>query len=382
MTQTIDMNFNDNPDDIPLPLGVRSRVVNNGNGLEMHILEAGFEEPQRPCVLLLHGFPELAYSWRNVLPVLAAAGYYVVAPDQRGYGQTYGWDDAAEGGVHSYRIFNLMLDCLGLIMALGRSSVAAVVGHDFGSFVAAICALTRPDVFQSVVLMSAPFDGLSEASSVPDPIHAELSRLNPARKHYQWYFSTAKANADLDECSQGIHDFLRAYFHHKSADWGSNQPHPLQSWTASELAEMPRYYIMDLNQDMPATVAEHMPSGDQIKSCRWLTEQQLRVYSQAFERSGFQSPLNWYRSKTANTDNAELLAYVGRSIDVPACYIAGASDWGSYQKPGALETMQSSTCTDFRGAHFIEGAGHWVQQEQAQEVNRVLLAFLQTQSQR
>ena len=120
-----------------LPAGVRSRVAKNVNGLAIHVLEAGFETSGRPLVLLLHGFPELAYSWRKIMGRLAAAGYHVVAPDQRGYGRTTGWDGAYDGDLASFRLPNLVRDALGLVSALGYRSVAAVVGHDFGSPVAA-----------------------------------------------------------------------------------------------------------------------------------------------------------------------------------------------------------------------------------------------------
>ena len=111
--------------DAPLPSGVRSRFIDNGNGLSMHTLEAGFELRNRPCVLLLHGFPELAYSWRKVMPALAAAGFHVIAPDQRGYGRTTGWDGSYDGDVGSFRLLNLAKDALGLVLALGYRSVAA-----------------------------------------------------------------------------------------------------------------------------------------------------------------------------------------------------------------------------------------------------------------
>src|ERR1700680_1138753 len=143
----------------PLAAGIRCRFVDGINGLRMHVLEAGFEDEGRPCVLLLHGFPELAYSWRKVMVPLAAAGFHVVAPDQRGYGRTSGWDAAYDGDVSSFRLLNLVRDTLALVSALGIRSVAAVVGHDFGSPVAACCALARPDVFHCVALMSAPFAG-------------------------------------------------------------------------------------------------------------------------------------------------------------------------------------------------------------------------------
>ncbi|MBD0274562.1 MAG: alpha/beta fold hydrolase, partial [Acetobacteraceae bacterium] len=146
-------------DPAALPPGVRSRFVDGVNGLRMHLLEAGGGE-ERPLLLLLHGFPELAYSWRKVIPALAEAGYRVVAPDQRGYGRTTGWSPDYDGDLAPFRPLNLVRDALGLVRALGqRGAVAGVVGHDFGALVAAWCALVRPDVFRSVALMSAPFAG-------------------------------------------------------------------------------------------------------------------------------------------------------------------------------------------------------------------------------
>ena len=111
-----------------LPRGIRSRLVDNSNGLRMHVLEAGFGDKTRPCVLLLHGFPELAYSWRKVMLPLAQAGFYVVAPDQRGYGRTTGWDGRYDGDVDSFRYVNLVRDTVGLVSALGYRSVTTVVG--------------------------------------------------------------------------------------------------------------------------------------------------------------------------------------------------------------------------------------------------------------
>src|ERR1700694_3595807 len=106
-----------------LPLGIRSRFVHDINGLRMHILEAGFETAGRPCVLLLHGFPELAYSWRHVMVPLASAGFHVVAPDQRGYGRTTGCDAGYDGDLNSFRMLNLVRDALGLVCMLGYRSV-------------------------------------------------------------------------------------------------------------------------------------------------------------------------------------------------------------------------------------------------------------------
>ena len=370
-----------------LPAGIRSRVVNNINGLTIHMLEAGFETEGRRCILLLHGFPELAYSWRKIMLPLAAAGYHVVVPDQRGYGRTMGWDDAYDGDLDSFRLLNLVRDALGLVSALGYRSVAVVVGHDFGSPVAAYCALIRPDVFRSVALMSAPFGGPPQlpfdtadkpASAVApglSTIDEDLAKLEPPRKHYQLYYQMREANDDMWRAPQGVDAFLRAYYHYKSADWTGNKPFKLASFKPSELAKMPTYYIMDLNKGMAETAAEYMPPEKEVATCQWLPDDQLSVYADEFSRTGFQGGLNWYRCLTGKYVS-ELETFSGRTIDAPACFIAGKSDWGVYQFPGALERMETSACTQWRGTHLVDGAGHWVQQEQPEEVSRLLLRFV------
>lgn len=370
--------------------GIRSRFVRNINGLDMHVLEAGYGSPGRPLFLLLHGFPELAYSWRKVMLPLAAKGFHVVAPDQRGYGRTTGWDADYDGDLASFRILNAVRDALSLVAALGYRDVALVAGHDFGASVAAWSALVRPDVMRSVALMSAPFAGppalpFDTANNPPQQssprvsIHEELAKLDRPRKHYQWYYSTRQANADMRDCPQGVHAFLRGYFHYKSADWTGNRPFRLKSWTAGELAKMPTYYIMDLKKNMAETVAAEMPSAAQIAACRWLPENELAVYSAEYERTGFQGGLQWYRSRTEGRYDSELQLFSGRTIDVPSIFIAGKSDWGTYQRPGNFERMQESACTRMLGCHLIDGAGHWVQQEQPERVSALLIEFLQRQ---
>ncbi|UYN96518.1 MAG: alpha/beta hydrolase [Enhydrobacter sp.] len=361
-----------------LPAGVRARIVTDTNGLDMHLLEAGHEEPGRPVVLLLHGFPEIAYSWRKVMPALAAAGYRVLAPDQRGYGRTTGWDPDYDGDLASYRFLNLVRDVMCLLKALDVAQVAAVVGHDFGATVAGYAALLRPDIFRSLVLMSAPFAGAPPLAASPrgGDIHAALAALPRPRKHYQWYYSTREANANMWRAPQGVHDFLRAYYHHKSADWKANTPFPLKGWTADELAKMPTYYIMDLAEGMAETVAREMPSRAEIANNKWLPDSELRIYSEEYDRTGFQGGLQWYRIRTSGLFDAELELLSGRTIDQPATFMAGASDWGIHQSPGAIERMANQTCTRMTGVHLIDGAGHWVQQERPDEVNRLLLAFL------
>jgi pimeloyl-ACP methyl ester carboxylesterase len=375
-----------------LPRGIRARFVENINGLRMHVLEAGFEAKGRPCLLLLHGFPELAYSWRKVMLPLAAAGYHVVAPDLRGYGRTTGWDADYDDDLGSFRVLNIVRDVLGLVSALGYRSVAGVVGHDYGSPVAAWCALVRPDVFRSVTLMSAPFAGPPplpfdtaeaprQARGAPKPgrgVHDDLAALTPPRKHYHWYYSTRPANTDMTGCPQGIHAFLRAYYHHKSADWKRNTPHRLSSWSAAELAKLPTYYVMELDQTMAETVAPHMPSPAEIAACKWLPEPELAIYAAEYGRTGFQGGLQWYRTRTSGRFEAEQEVFSGRTIDQPSCFISGKCDWGVYQTPGAFETMQTKACTRMLACHLVDGAGHWVQQEQPEAVCKLLLEFLKS----
>jgi pimeloyl-ACP methyl ester carboxylesterase len=170
--------------------GIRERYLENINGLSVH------ETPNRPAVLLLHGFPDLAYCWRKVMLPLAAAGYHVIAPDQRGYGRTTGWDARYDGDVASFRNHSYARDAIGITMALGHREVACVVGHDFGAAVATYCALARPDYFRSLILMS-PFGGVpplpfgTEGKLPGHPSLAQqLAALEPPRKESYDYFST------------------------------------------------------------------------------------------------------------------------------------------------------------------------------------------------
>ncbi|KAF8515205.1 Alpha/Beta hydrolase protein [Gautieria morchelliformis] len=385
---------------LPLPSGITSRIVPHINGLDMHILEAGVSEPspasdshrvmldpplkgtatplpaaERPLLLLLHGFPEIAYSFRKIMVPLAMKGYHIVAPDQRGYGRTTGWSTS---NGESFRVLHLVADLVALVLALGRRSVACVVGHDFGSLVAGHCSLVRPDMFRSVVLMSAPF--LGPPSFVPatgpcippaDTLPVELAALDPPRKHYQLYFAspTSHANEHMLQAPQGLSAFLRAYYHMKSADWTPNRPHPLTSWSAPVIAQMPEYYIMHADKTMAETVAPHLPHTEPF----WLTDAELGVYVAEFSRTTFQGGLNWYQFSIS----PELRVFSEKLINVPAQFIAGEFDWGPYQAPGSMVRMRQ-VCEHMGpdGCHFVKGAGHWVQQERPEEVVKLITQFL------
>ena len=276
----------------PLKLepGIRERYLENINGLRVHILESGFETPNRPALLLLHGFPDLAYCWRKVMLPLAAAGYHVIAPDQRGFGRTTGWDGRYKGNVASFRNHSYARDAIGITMALGHREVACIVGHDLGAAVASYCTLARPDYFRSLILMS-PFGGVPELpfgtggnlATQPSEMQ-KLADLNPPRKDSYAYFSTPSANEDMLHAKQGLSDFLRAYFFVKSADYPNNHPHRLKSASPAELAKLPAYYIMNLNETMATTVAPLMPTKEQVASELWLSASEREVYASEYER--------------------------------------------------------------------------------------------------
>ena len=371
--------------------GIRSRTLASVNSLTVHMLEAGYETPGRQAVLLLHGFPELAYSWRKVMLPLAAAGYHVIAPDQRGFGRTTGWDNSYDADPDPFRILNMVRDAMGLVHALGYRSVAMVAGHDAGAPVAAWAALIRPDVFRSVTILSSPFEGppaipfdTANGADAPrraptdDELDAELGKLKPPRKYYQNYQRTRGANDNMLHAPQGLHAFFRAYYHYKSADWKGNTPHPLKARTAEEMAQIPTYYVMEKDKGMAETVAPFMPSASEIAACRWLTEDEVEVYATEYARTGFTGALQGYRVRRGSDPKslAEMRTFSGRSIDVPSMFVAGKSDWGVYQTPGAEARMRTTACTRMIGFHLLDGAGHWVQQEQPEQVSGLLVEFL------
>jgi pimeloyl-ACP methyl ester carboxylesterase len=145
-----------------------------------------------------------------------------------------------------------------------------------------------------------------------------------------------------------------------------------------EWAKLPRYYVMDLNKGMAETVAGEMPSPAEIAACRWLPDSDLRVYSGEYRGTGFQGGLNGYRTGPVNS---ELQVFAGRTIDVPSAFVGGRKDWGVYQAPGALERLEEVHTTKYLGTQLVDGAGHWVQQEQPEQTSALLVQFLKQQQQ-
>ena len=395
---------------IPLPPGIRSSYVDCTStcGLKFHYLESGHtpNDPslarRKPLLLFLHGYPEIAYSWRKILPTFST-NYHAVALDQRGYGRTEGWDDRPYDQVdlNTYQVTQLVADIVCFVNAIGHKEVKCLVGHDFGSFAAGSTALARPDFIKSVVLMSHPFKGApSVPFNVADPTLkeraeqdtqnetarrkfdpkalAELAKLDEPRKHYAHYNSTPEAAADW-YCGgdvEKVKSFLRGYMHLKSRDWKGNDPHTLKAWNAEELAKLPHYYVMKAALSMPETVTEDVMGEDCNPTKTWLPDEELDVYVREFLTTGFQGGLNWYRSSTHPTLNRAMNMFAWRRLECPALLLNGDKDWGKFQRPGEMEDFDKKY-VDLRGVKDVK-AGHWPQQEDPEGVIREINAFLET----
>ena len=319
---------------------IEHRQVQVGS-LSMHVAEAG----EGPLVLLCHGFPESWYSWRHQLLALAEAGYHAVAPDMRGYGGT----DAPER-VDEYTLFHLVGDMTGLLDALGERQ-AVIVGHDWGSMVAWTAALLRPDRFRAVVGMSVPF--MPRLPMKP----TDMMKLAAGdRFFYVLYFQEpGKAEAELDPRAR---DMMRNMLFTASGDVD------------------PEHFQKALELPKTAGFLDGMATPEKLPD--WLGADDLDVYVEQFERTGFRGGLNWYRNFDRNW---ELLApFADRKVEVPALFIGGLRDavvtGPELAEPGPGVQMLEMFCEDLRGKVLIEGAGHWNQQEAPAETNAALLDFL------
>ncbi len=306
------------------------------NGIVQRYAECG----TGPLVLFCHGWPESWYSWRHQMLALAAAGYRCVAPDMRGYGGT-----DAPADIESFTILDLVGDMVALVKELGATQ-AVVVGHDWGAPVAWHCALLRPDLFRAVVGMSVPWTprgGIDLLSAL---------RKQGITRFYMQYFQTpgvAEAEFEAD-----VRNSLRRIYFTASGD---------MSQTGKGFSVLPEAGGFFANTVDP----DKLPA--------WLSEADLDWYTGEFSRAGFRGGLNWYRNLTRNW---RLMApWHGRLITQPSMFIAGSRD-GVLRFPASMQQIEAfpRTLSGIRGCHIIEGPGHWVQQENPQEVNRLLLGFL------
>ena len=309
----------------------------DSNGIKMHIAEDG----GGPLVVLCHGFPELWYSWRHQLKALADAGYHVVAPDQRGYGQTDRPD-----AVEEYNLLQLSGDIIGLVDAVGESE-AVVVGHDWGSPVAYFCSLLRPEIFRAVVLLSVPYLQRSWADIRPTEAMKQLAGEN---EFYQLYFQEpGKAEQALEA---DVRETMLMWLYSASGD---APPHKRWRFLFGKSET-----LLDIGR-----VPETLPA--------WLTEADLDFYVNEFKRTGFRGGLSWYRNIDRIWQLTPFLS--GAKIRQPSLFIAGELDGVITMYRQAFDSLEE-TMPGLRKKVLVPGAGHWIQQERPDEVNELLIEFL------
>jgi pimeloyl-ACP methyl ester carboxylesterase len=272
---------------------------------------------------------------------LAEAGFFAVAPDQRGYGQT----DRPEA-IEEYNILKLTGDIVGLVHALGQEK-AIIAGHDWGAPVAWHCALLRPDIFQALVLMSVPYRPGAWGSIQPTEA---MRRMAGEQQFYQLYFQEpGKAEQELEE------------------DVRTSMLKFLYSASGELPAEKRVGFLFDKSQRFldTAILPDALPT--------WLTETDLDYFTDEFQRTGFRGGLNWYRNADRNWELTSFLN--GATINQPSLFIAGEFDGVITMARAAYETLETSM-PNLKAKVLIPGAGHWVQQERPYETNRLLVDFL------
>ena len=312
------------------------------NGIELHYVEHG----SGPLVLFCHGWPESWYSWRHQLQTVGDAGYRAVALHMRGYGKTTQPED-----VEAYTISSLVGDVVGSVVGLGESE-AIVVGHDWGGPVAWYSALMRPDVFRAVAVLSVPFNP-------PFPLPAgidlnDVMRESAAGRQYYRLFFQEQGVAEAD-FGRDVRKSMLGVLYVFSGDIVRDQIHEI-GWDG--------HFPIDETMTEQFVIPEKLPE--------WLTEADLDFYVKEHTAAGFSGGFNWYRN--IKRLPAHLAPFVGKSLEQPALYLYGEHDLVAGNTPEALHSMQA-TLPDLRKCLKFEGAGHWLQQERADEVNKELIEF-------
>ncbi len=343
---------------------VDSRTV-QANGHRVHCLECG----TGPLVLLVHGFPEVAYSWRYQLPALAAAGYHAVAVDQLGYGRS-----SKPPLLESYRMTELVGTLVGTVQALGETT-AVVVGHDWGAPVAWSAAWIRPEVFDAVVAVGVPFSGRGQMG-FPGSVHGEVKPSEIERRIagpdlllYQEYFKQPGI-AEL-EMEEDVRTWLTKLYFSFSADAGLPPAAPAEA--AGDLeATLTNLRESGLCMERGARFADRCVLPDVLPE--WLPQEDLDYYVAEFERTGFTGALNnYYRSLDLNWE--VLGPWEGRPVEVPALFVTADRDAPMLWASEAIERMKDAV-PQLRETVMFDNCGHWIQQERRDDFNRVLVDFL------
>ncbi|MAJ24413.1 MAG: alpha/beta hydrolase [Rickettsiales bacterium] len=351
---------------------LKYKLITNVNGLDINVLENTVKKKDNNTIIMLHGFPEISYSFRYLIELFTKKGYYCIAPDQRGYGKTRCINSE---NLNSYSVLNLSKDIICLMDKLGITKFH-IIGHDFGSYIASYISILYPKYILSLTLMSMPFAGIPEKKNINSLYILNKKLAKFKKKHYQYYFSSIQASNNILNCKQGLKKFLRGYYYFKSNDYKKNKPFKLNNSSVREISKMPEYYIMQLHLGMSQTIKKFMPTVDEINNCQWLDQNDLEVYVRNFTKSGFRKALYWYKVMLSDKEKLKIINLsLPKSITIPAIFIAGKADWGIYQKPGDLEKMESRFFKNYYGTKLIVKAGHWVQQEQPLSTFKEIIHF-------
>ena len=318
-------------DNAPIPT---ERIVDS-NGVRLRVIEAG--DRGAPTVVLAHGFPELAYSWRHQIPVLAEAGYHVLAPDQRGYGGS-----SRPDAVEAYDIHQLTGDIVGLLDDVGARR-AVWIGHDWGAAVVWNAPLLHPDRVAAVAALSVPVTPRSQVA----PTQAWRKMFGEYFFYILYFQEPGVADAELNgDPARTMRRML-----------GGLQTPGDQAAAIRMAAPGPDGFI------------DRLPEPDGLPE--WLSQDELDHYIGEFSRTGFTGGLNWYRNFDRNWETTPELA--GAQIAVPCLFIGGTADPVlSFIRPDRAAEAISGPYRQV----MLDGAGHWLQQERPAEVNAALLDFL------
>ncbi|WP_369249757.1 alpha/beta fold hydrolase [Streptomyces sp. R41] len=316
---------------------VTHRLVSAPAG-RIHLVEQG----TGPLVLLVHGFPESWYSWRHQLPALAAAGYRAVAVDVRGYGRS-----SKPDATDAYRMLELVEDNAAVVRALGERQ-AVIVGHDWGSTIAAHSALVRPDVFRAVGLLSVPY--APRGGPRPSEVFARMSGGGGDEFYVSYFQQPGRAEAEIEPDVRG---WIAGFYAALSAD---TMPQPG--------APDPHFV------GRGGTLRDRFPAGPLPA---WLSEKDLDVYAEEFERTGMTGPLNRYRNM--DRDWADLADFDGAPITQPSLFIGGGLDASTTWMADAIKAYPT-TLPGLVSSHVLDACGHWIQQERPAEINRLLTDWL------
>ena len=335
MVVPLGVSFSDSSAAATAPPGPILRFIQT-NGITMRIAEMG----SGPLVILVHGWPESWYSWRHQIPVLAAAGFHVVAPEMRGYGKT-----EKPPAVEDYDIHHLSADVAGIVDALGEKT-AVLVGHDWGAIVAWHCLLLHPDRFSALAALSVPYAGRGPQSLV-----------------------------DALKQAYGDNFFYILYFQEPGA--------AEKEFDANPRAILSRLYLSPGSpRQAPAVTDPKRSAGGWIPRLGaslglpgWLEAEDLDFYVDEFKEAGFCGGINYYRNFGRNWETTPQLA--GAQVKQPVFFIAGSKDMVIRRATaGQLTALMKPVVADLRGVMLIPDVGHWVQQESPSETNAALIQFL------